>query len=153
MLTERGLVPTLQRYIVDFNRFFGKHAVLSAEPLPDLLTDDQQLALFRIVQESLQNIQKHASTQNAWIEIARQGDDVVLQIRDDGRGFDDARSPDVSTGGGAGLPGMRERARLIGASLSVTTSPGAGVTIRLALPVTTSRSPAPTLAPDEESSR
>jgi signal transduction histidine kinase len=153
MLTDRGLIPTLQRYIADFNRFFGRHVILDSEPLTVRLSEDQQLALFRIVQESLQNIQKHAGTQNARVTIRQYEGDVILEIVDEGRGFDSDRTGGSGSGGGAGLPGMRERARLIGARLSVASAPGAGVTVRLVLPVIYGTGPAQAPARDEENAR
>ncbi len=134
MLADRGLVPTLQRYITDYNRFFGKRIAFTASDVPETLTSEQQLTLFRIVQESLQNIQKHAGTDDGQIEIAPDGEMLALTITDQGQGFDPT-IPVLGADHGAGLTGVRERARLVGADLDILSAPGSGTTIRLRLPL------------------
>ena len=108
------------------------------EPLP-ALSDDEELCIFRIVQEALQNIQKHADTDEAWIRFkhddgsAERERCIELTVTDRGRGFNPAlKTP--RQGHGAGMPGMRERAKLIGAELSFESEPGHGTTVRLQLP-------------------
>lgn len=153
MLTDRGLVPTLHRYVIDYNRFFGKVITFTATDVPETLSSEQQLALFRIVQEGLQNIQKHAETQHGVITISPDtGDDMlVLTITDEGQGFD-ASSLALGSGQGAGLAGIRERVRLIGADLDVQSTPGAGTTVRVALPLPTRDPSSTTSQPSSGSS-
>jgi two-component system nitrate/nitrite sensor histidine kinase NarX len=103
------------------------------EPLPPL-TPEQELNIFRIVQEALQNFHKHAMTDAAAIDLVQDGHRLQATIADRGRGF----SPNgmvARPGMGAGLPGMRERAKLIGADFAVESVPGAGTTIRLVVPL------------------
>lgn len=135
MLQDCGLVATLKHYIGEYNRFFEKDFTFTtfAEALP--LTPQQELTVFRIVQEALQNIHKHAGS-NANAEVCLRCDEshLVLSIRDDGNGFDPENvGPRVTSG--AGLPGMRERAILSGADLCVDSTPGNGATIVLRLPL------------------
>lgn len=137
MLADRGLVPTLSRYVTDYNRFFGRDVTFTAEDVPETLSSEQQLAVFRIVQEGLQNIQKHAGTGAASVVLRSEAGALVLTIVDEGAGFDPSRHGDGG-GQGAGLPGMRERASLIGADFSIDSAAGSGTTIRLALPLSTS---------------
>ena len=88
-------------------------------------------AVFRIVQESLTNIAKHAKATRADITIARDGDLLVVRIEDDGIGF----SPDAPRKAQSfGLFGVRERASLINADVVITSAPGAGTSIELRLP-------------------
>ena len=134
MLADWGLVPTLRRYVADFNQFFGKHVAFAAEIVPDTLSSEQQLALFRIVQEGLQNIQKHAGADEAEIQLRSDADWLVLTVTDQGKGFD-PEAAGLAAGHGAGLPGMRERARLVGADFSVTSRLGSGTAIRVVLPL------------------
>jgi two-component system sensor histidine kinase DegS len=131
MLQDHGLSPTLRRYVEDYNRFFAKRIQLTVdEPLP-ALTPDQELTIFRIVQEALQNVHKHAGIEaNAAITLAHEETWLHLTIVDTGRGFD-PKSVVPRPGTGAGLPGMRERAKLAGADLTVTSAPGAGTAIEL----------------------
>ena len=148
MLADRGLVPTLQRYVTDYNRFFGKRIVLTATDMPESLTSEQQLALFRIVQEGLQNIQKHAGTDDGEIVVAHGAGMLALTIVDQGHGFDQSVAVPGSDQG-AGLTGMRERARLAGADLEIVSTPGSGTAIRLRLPVPLeAQRPAPDLSTD-----
>ncbi len=134
MLADRGLVPTLQRYITDYNQFFAKRIVFTSTDVPETLTSDQQLTLFRIVQEGLQNIQKHAGADDGQIDLFPDAGMLALTIVDQGRGFDPSE-PIPGTDHGAGLIGLRERARLIGADLDILSAPSSGTTIRLRLPL------------------
>jgi signal transduction histidine kinase len=87
--------------------------------------------LFRISQEALTNVRKHAHAREVEIGLRRRGSSLSLSIRDDGRGFlNRARHPDRH-----GLVGMRERARLLGGRLTVTSRPGQGTRIVAAVPL------------------
>ena len=106
-------------------------------PLDDLFSKEDAITLYRIVQESLNNIVKHAQASEARVSIERLTDSVMLTIQDNGRGFaplDAAAKPS-----GFGLVGMAERMRMLGGELRVDSQEGQGttVTIRLALPVPT----------------
>ncbi|HEY8448527.1 MAG TPA: sensor histidine kinase [Thermomicrobiales bacterium] len=131
MLQDQGLAPTLRRYVEDYNRFFAKRISLHMEePLPPL-TPEQELTIFRIVQEALQNIHKHAGADvEGSIELRHDNGILELTITDNGRGFD-PKAVVSRPGTGAGLPGMRERAKLAGAELTVDSAPGSGTVIRL----------------------
>jgi two-component system sensor histidine kinase DegS len=131
MLQDQGLSPTQRRYVEDYNRFFAKRIQLKVdEPLP-ALTPDQELTIFRIVQEALQNVHKHAGVDaSAAITLGHSDSWLHLTIKDNGRGFD-PKGVVARPGTGAGLPGMRERAKLAGAELTVTSAVGAGTTIEL----------------------
>jgi two-component system sensor histidine kinase DegS len=103
-----------------------------AAPL-DLLGDTQQTVMLRITQEALQNVRRHADAHHVGIATRLEGGDWVLEIEDDGRGFD----PDVvreGAGRSFGLQFMRERAELIGARLVVVARPAAGTRVCVTLP-------------------
>lgn len=131
MLQDHGLPPTLRRYVEDYNRFFAKRVQLEVqEPLP-ALTPEQELTIFRIVQEALQNVHKHAGVDaTARIELVYEENILGLTIVDTGRGFDPSTIV-ARPGTGAGLPGIRERAKLAGAEISLTSAVGKGTTIQL----------------------
>ncbi|WP_320668874.1 HAMP domain-containing sensor histidine kinase [Patulibacter defluvii] len=93
-------------------------------PLPPL-APDAELALYRIAQEALTNVVRHAGATRATIVLRVDGGDVELTVRDDGRGLGDARA------GGRGIAGMRERARLVGARIALADEGGAVVRVRL----------------------
>jgi signal transduction histidine kinase len=89
-----------------------------------------QLTLFRVLQECLSNSAKHAQARSVDVKIAYGADHVVLSVRDDGKGFDAARTP----AGHYGLLNMRERAMKVGGQLIVDTAPGKGSHITLQIP-------------------
>lgn len=93
------------------------------------LSPVQETALYRVVQEALHNVVKHARAQSVHVRLARQGEMIVLEVHDDGHGRVPLRTVDSH-----GLASMRDRARLLGARLEVTGRPGAGTTVRLVLP-------------------
>ncbi len=93
--------------------------------------DDQTETLYRIAQEALHNVVKHAGASSIQVNIQRTNDVVELSIKDDGRGF----QPDRQFPGHLGLKSMRERAAASGGSLVIQSVPGEGTTVRLTVPV------------------
>jgi two-component system nitrate/nitrite sensor histidine kinase NarX len=92
-----------------------------------VLPADVQIALYRLCQEALNNIAKHARASRVTIQLRYRAERVELRIQDDGRGFD----PEQSPSGHSGLSMMRERAEAIGAQLSITSAPGRGATVTI----------------------
>jgi two-component system sensor histidine kinase DegS len=130
MLEDQGLVPTLRRYVDDFNRFFGKQVESEIEVDSVRLSADEELTVFRTVQEALQNFQKYARVDRASVCLKTTHDWCDLVVRDDGCGFEpDAVQSRLS--GGSGLKGMRDRAALIGADLEIASAPGEGTAVHL----------------------
>jgi signal transduction histidine kinase len=91
---------------------------------------DRQIAIYRIVQEALSNARKHGGARRAVATVAVAGGRVEVSVRDDGSGFDPARATD-----GFGVLGMHERAELLGGTVVVTSSPGAGTTVAATIPL------------------
>lgn len=100
--------------------------------LPEL-DDDIELVVYRVAQEALTNVARHAGCARALLELRATHGAVQLKIVDHGRGF----GPQLGSEG-AGLRGMRERALLVGAALDIDSAPGAGTTVRLRCPLRTS---------------
>jgi signal transduction histidine kinase len=96
------------------------------------LTAEQQQAMFRIAQEALRNTAKHAGATAAVVRIAADGDDVVLDVGDNGRGFDPAERPSEHLG----ISLMTDVATDMGAQLDLRTAPGQGTMWRMRVPVT-----------------
>ncbi len=96
-----------------------------------------ETVLFRIVQESLTNIHRHAGSETAFIRIRRDAEMLVLEIEDWGHGIPNASLEDIANGngGGGGIAGMSERIEPLGGRLEVTSS-GHGTTVRVWLPLT-----------------
>ncbi len=133
MLAEQGLGPTLQHYCTDFANHYGLIIELNLVELSGLLNPNQELVAFRVVQETLQNVRKHANATKVVVSGSRDPEGkVTLSIIDDGRGFDPTtQQPGMVTG--AGLPGMRERAELVGGKLKINSKPGYGTEICLTI--------------------
>jgi len=131
MLDDLGLVPSIEWLVENFSQRTGIRCDLSVAEGDLGLAMPEATAVFRIVQESLTNIAKHAKATRADITIARDGDLLVVRIEDDGIGFspDAPRKPQSF-----GLFGLRERASLIKADVVITSAPGAGTSIELRLP-------------------
>jgi signal transduction histidine kinase len=94
------------------------------------LASELEATIYRLVQEALNNVIKHASASAADVRVVEQNGVIEVSVRDDGRGFDPARA-----GGGFGLVGMRERVALVGGRLSIESEPGSGTELRASLPV------------------
>lgn len=104
------------------------------EPTLEDLPESHQTVLLRVVQEALQNIRKHARAERVAIRSAREAGEWVIEIRDDGRGFD-VGGVAVRGRRNFGLQFMRERAELIGARFEVRSRPDGGTVVRLSIPV------------------
>ncbi|MGH3122849.1 MAG: sensor histidine kinase, partial [Streptosporangiaceae bacterium] len=111
---------------------------IDAAPLS--MAEHAETAVYRTAQEALQNAAKHASARSIRVRLHRQKDRVVLEVTDDGSGFDPAAAPIVAPAAGTpgptgfGLSGMRERAELLGGRLELTSAAGRGTTVRLSIP-------------------
>jgi PAS domain S-box-containing protein len=134
-LDDLGLRAALANYVQDWSARVGIPATLHSSGLLDeRLPADTETALYRIAQEALTNVAKHANASNVEIILERRGSNVLLVIEDDGKGF----TPDSEgSGQGFGLLGMRERAALVGAALEIESTPGAGTTIFVRMTVET----------------
>ncbi|HWT22993.1 MAG TPA: HAMP domain-containing sensor histidine kinase [Solirubrobacteraceae bacterium] len=139
-LDDHGLIPALASQVADFGRRTGVQVGFRHTGTPPVLSDEEQLVIYRVTQESLSNIAQHARAATVDVELCFVGR-IVLRIRDDGDGFDASparRSHGRVRGrpGGLGLSGMRERALLVGGRLEIFSAPGAGTTIELTMGAT-----------------
>jgi len=133
-LDELGLLPALQDHGQRVARRAGLDlAITGAEPEPRL-PPTAEIALFRIVQEALNNIVKHAEAKHAGIELVTGNDAVTLTVSDDGKGFDPRQRRYQTGSGGMGTTTMRERAEAIGARYSLSSAPGIGTRITVEIP-------------------
>jgi signal transduction histidine kinase len=106
------------------------------------LSDAAEIALFRVAQEALTNMRKHARAELVRIELRREEEEVHLEIRDHGRGFEPGMATvDSGPGERVGLAGMRERIGMIGGRLVIDSRPGAGTSVTASVPIGASRSP------------
>ncbi|MGE0821083.1 MAG: sensor histidine kinase [Candidatus Binatia bacterium] len=135
-LDSLGLVPTLRWYV---NRQAQRTAMaieLFIDPQLERFPADIELACFRIAQEALTNVFRHAQAQSVQIELQMAHRALSLRVCDDGVGFDvGATQKRAQTGGCWGMVGMHERARLVGGTLSITSKRQRGTEIRVIFPL------------------
>ncbi len=101
--------------------------------IDDVFPKDAEINVYRIVQESVNNIIKHSDAAEAEIKIKKFADKVVITIKDDGRGFD--MNNIKPSGSGLGLVGLKERTSIIGGTISIISSVGNGTEIKITLPI------------------
>jgi signal transduction histidine kinase len=131
-LDQLGLTKTLRAAIRQMKESTTITFDGQIEDIDGLLTDEEEISLFRIVQEALNNISKHARASVVRVAVGRTGDLVHVEIEDNGTGFDIHRETSVEDlGRGFGLSGMAERARLFGWQLRVDSIAGRGTVVRL----------------------
>jgi signal transduction histidine kinase len=128
-LDDFGLGPALERLTETYARRTGLDVDVHLANLDPRLPEAVETAVFRIVQEALTNIAKHAGATRVSVVAQRQGDRVMLVVEDDGRGFDTALP-----NGGLGLVSIRERAELLGGNLRLESSVDQGTTIAIEIP-------------------
>jgi two-component system sensor histidine kinase UhpB len=126
-LDDLGLVSAVAALTLDVSQRTGLLVERELDPgLPDL-SPEEELVVYRVAQESLTNVARHATARRAWVSLRHAPAGLTLEVRDDGHGFEPAEAA------GTGLRGMRERALLVGAALEVESGDG-GTTVRLTLP-------------------
>jgi PAS domain S-box-containing protein len=138
-LDDVGFESALETYVAEWSGRYGvaaEVAVAGLAPHGRTLPTEVASALYRIAQEALTNVAKHAAASQVSVIVEKPDGEVRLIVEDDGRGFDpDATARRVRRERRLGLAGMRERAALVGGTLQVESSPGAGTTVYVRLPV------------------
>jgi signal transduction histidine kinase len=133
-LEDLGLVPALEMLARDAERDLGLTVSFHQEGQPRRLRAEVELAIFRIVQEALSNVGRHAAVGRAEVRLAFQEGSERVQIQDQGRGFEPpARMSELAARGHYGLLGMLERAQLVGAQLGLESKPGKGTLVTVDL--------------------
>jgi signal transduction histidine kinase len=130
MLDDLGLTAAIQWQAREVSRRTGLAVKVSAEAEADDLPEGLSICLYRVAQEALQNIARHAQAKTVHIELKQNPGRLVLSVRDDGVGFDAEHVR------GLGTVGMEERLRQIGGVLRVTSQPGQGTTVVAEVPLT-----------------
>jgi len=135
LLDHLGLVAVLSDARTEFASRTGVSIKLVCKQLTARLPADAELALYRILQESLRNIERHSRARNVSVRLSQQGDFVQLVINDDGIGFDQEHASGIRKGKGSlGLLSMRERANYVGGALKIKSVPRAGTEIEVLIP-------------------
>ncbi|MEX2210987.1 MAG: GAF domain-containing sensor histidine kinase [Gaiellaceae bacterium] len=130
-LDDFGLIPAVERLADTFREQTGIEVALEARLSEQRLPSEVETALYRIVQEALTNVVKHAGARRVGILLAQKNSSVAAVVEDDGVGFD----PRAGSEEGLGLAGMRERVGLVGGRLSIESAAGAGTTLVAEVPL------------------
>jgi len=136
LLDDLGLVPALRWYTSRQAERTGFTAVLAADSLEAHLPPDVETVCFRVVQEALTNVARHAQAQHVLVELRQRDAELELTIRDDGVGFDVRSALErASHGASLGLRGMEERVTLVGGQMEIESVPSHGTEIRARFPL------------------
>jgi signal transduction histidine kinase len=128
MLDDLGLIPAVQWQAREISRTSNISVQVNAGTVSENLPDEHRTCIYRIVQEALRNVVRHASAKNVHIRLNQTVDELILTIQDDGQGF----VPDREKG--LGLLGMEERVTHLRGSFRIESTPGVGTSIRVELP-------------------
>lgn len=134
ILDDLGLVPALRRYTKTVLEPLGLQVTFEALGLDGRLDPELETALFRIVQEALTNVVRHARASRVAIELVAGPGGIRATVADDGIGFEPGDYAGETGGRGLGLVGMRERAELVGGRLVVRSQPGHGTVVEVEVP-------------------
>jgi len=135
VLDDLGLLPALEWLAADLTRNFGVAAEVRVHGEPMRLPPEAEVVLFRIAQEAMRNVWKHAEAAHADVDLDFGSDAIRLSIRDDGKGFKQPRMiSDLVSSGKLGLAGMQERITLLGGTIKISSTPGSGTTVLVQIP-------------------
>lgn len=135
ILDDLGLGPALAWRVDECNKLDGMHATITIRGLEQRLPREVELVFYRVGQEALSNVVRHAQAHEVTVNLERVDGQVTLEIRDDGQGFDPVRARG-NDGQGFGLLGMGERMGMIDGQLKVESAPGHGTQVMAYAPVT-----------------
>lgn len=132
ILKDLGLAAALRALVEDFERREGMPTTFTADIVPDRVRDDAATALYRIAQEALRNVAKHAGRTHVKVALHQEDQELTLKVMDFGVGFDPQEGRDR---GGLGMISMQERACMAGGTFGFESAPGAGMTITVRVPL------------------
>lgn len=135
-LDDLGLLPALRAYIKEYQQKYEIPLTFSTTGFKERLPNEIETALYRIVQEGLTNIARHAGATQIDVTLTERAGVAQVRMHDNGRGFNSSAPPSKpSTEGGLGLTGMRERVMLLDGHIAIASQPGHGTTIDITIPL------------------
>lgn len=134
-LDQGDMRLALEQLAEDARRAYGLQVQLDIGMVPDLQSSGLALVVYRIGQESLRNVARHAGVSTAMLDIHMENGQLAITIRDEGKGFDSSAAPSPGTSRGLGLLSMQERAAQVGGTAAITSRVGQGTTVRAILPL------------------
>jgi len=138
-LDDLGLIPALQTFLKNFTAQTGIQVRLSAFGGLEQVNEDKRTVLFRIAQEALTNIARHAKASRAELKIQKRNESICLVITDNGKGFPPERMLEAKRTKRLGLLGMRERVQMFNGDFTVQSAPGKGTTVQVQIPFADAR--------------
>jgi signal transduction histidine kinase len=132
MLDDLGLSPALNWQAKEFSRRSGIPVDVNIQGEVDAVPDEVRTCVYRVVQEALTNVSRHAEAQRIKLLVKREGEQIAVSIEDDGKGFDASCSPKAS---GIGLVGLKERVSELSGTTKITSEPGKGTQINVHIPL------------------
>jgi two-component system sensor histidine kinase UhpB len=136
-LDDLGLLPALRWYIKEYQQKFSLVVDFQTDGLKERLPTDIETVVYRIVQEALTNVARHAQAHKVLVVVRGDGETIQVTVTDDGTGFateHHQQTPGPGQEHGWGLVGMRERASLLGGTLQIESEPGKGTTVYARIP-------------------
>lgn len=127
---DMGLTSALEWLVSEFSRHTGVPCRLAAPSARLELDDERATAAFRVIQESLTNVTRHAQASRVDVRLERDHQHVLIEVCDDGKGFDPGQPPK----GTLGMLGMRERGHMLGGAVTIDSAPGRGTRVQLQIP-------------------
>jgi signal transduction histidine kinase len=131
LLDDLGLVAAMEWQLKEFKQRSGIVTSLITPEAEQQLPDTVKTGLFRIFQESLTNVARHAHAKKVKVSLQYKDRKIVLTVQDDGKGFDKKKTADKRT---LGILGMKERTLMMGGEYEITSTPGKGTTVLVAIP-------------------
>jgi PAS domain S-box-containing protein len=135
VLDDLGLIPALHTFMKNFKAETGIRVSLSAFAAVEQLHGDKRTVLYRVAQEALTNVARHAQASQVEVKLQKLDDAVCMTITDDGKGFPTECMVRAKKGKRLGLLGMRERLEIIGGNFTVSSAPGKGTTVLAQIPL------------------
>jgi signal transduction histidine kinase len=140
ILDDAGLLAAIEWVAREYERSYGGAVTIAAEIDPsEMLSPEQEVAILRIAQEALTNAGKHAQARRVQVALTEAAGNVVLTVRDNGRGFNPRTVHGPTREGRLGIYGMKERAALLGGTIRIKSRIGRGTEVRLDLPLASER--------------
>jgi signal transduction histidine kinase len=134
VLDDLGLIPALHTFMKGFREETGIHVSLAAFATLDQVNGDKRTVLYRVAQEALNNVARHAQASRVEVSIQKRNDAICMKIKDDGKGFPAERVSHAKKQKRLGMLGMRERLEMVNGNLTVESVPGKGTTILAQIP-------------------
>jgi signal transduction histidine kinase len=135
VLDDLGLIPALKTFMKHFQTETGIRVSLSAFANVERVKGNKRTVLYRVAQEALTNVARHAQASHAAVSIQQMGGAICMKIIDNGKGFQQEPLSHARKGKRLGFLGMRERLEMVGGNFSVTSVPGKGTTVFAQIPL------------------